>query len=523
MQAGYFQTAWNDIKHSDGWLKKFALLGLLQFIPVFGQIVLMGYLYGWARDIAWNIHAPMPAKIFGNEDGKLYSRGFFILVITFVFSLVAGLVSGIVSGGSTSNNGIIATISSILGIASLLFALLCGVLAWVGSMRSAIYGRIGPGFQLKQIWKMVKYDTNGIMRILGMSLLIGVILGIIFSIIFSVVIMAVGAGAMLSVHGGYGYYGNEAELMMRLLPSMGIGTLFFLLLLYVLFATSSWLNALVARALGYWTRQFDVPSWGGQDAPLPFETGQAAAQAQQAHYAAQVEYAQAQAEYAQAQGQQINQQDAWARQQYAQAAGQQQGQPAGSDVQPGAQNAGYAQYPAQTEPDWISQANAMAPAEQRDPYASAQHAQTTSAAGTAQTSYGASAAPLQPAASSSWAQPETGAAPAQPAADAASLQPETNQFAAGAQSAQPVADAQPAQPAQPTAGAQPAQPAQPAASQVAVGTQPAQPVAGARPVADAKPLADAKPVASSQDMHHRIEAKPAPRWEKIDLDAPDNK
>ena len=28
---------------------------------------------------------------------------------------------------------------------------------------------------------------------------------------------------------------------------------------------------MVTRALGYWTRQFDVPAWRGQDDPMPFE------------------------------------------------------------------------------------------------------------------------------------------------------------------------------------------------------------------------------------------------------------
>ena len=30
-------------------------------------------------------------------------------------------------------------------------------------------------------------------------------------------------------------------------------------------------GALIARALGYWTCQFDVPQWRGQDDPMPFE------------------------------------------------------------------------------------------------------------------------------------------------------------------------------------------------------------------------------------------------------------
>ena len=33
---------------------------------------------------------------------------------------------------------------------------------------------------------------------------------------------------------------------------------------------------MIVRALGYWTRQFDVPAWRGQDDPMPFELAGAA-------------------------------------------------------------------------------------------------------------------------------------------------------------------------------------------------------------------------------------------------------
>ena len=85
MEKGYFSAAWGDITKSPGWFSKILRMGLLCLIPIFGLLVVYGYLYGWARDIAWNVHRPMPDKIFGNEDGNLYKRGFFILVIGFVF------------------------------------------------------------------------------------------------------------------------------------------------------------------------------------------------------------------------------------------------------------------------------------------------------------------------------------------------------------------------------------------------------------------------------------------------------
>lgn len=347
MQAGYFQTAWNDIKHSNDWVKKIALLALLQFVPIFGQIVLFGYLYGWARDIAWNIHQPMPEHIMGNEDGKLYSRGFFMLLISFVFALIPGLISLLTnfSFGDGPNISAGAHAFAMSGsLVALVLSLFCSVFAWVGQMRAAIYGRLGPGFQLSQIWKMLRYDTNGILRILGMNLLIGLILGVIFSIVATLL----GFGALASLNASGAFMGTaNIDDFAALIPAMGAGSLLLLVVVYALLFGSTWLEALVARALGYWTRQFNVPAWGGQDDPLPFETSQAARQAQQAQYAAQVEYAQAQAHTAQVQGQKIAYQNQQAQQQYAQAQAQQ------AQAQ---------------QPDWIAQANATAPAEQRSPY-----------------------------------------------------------------------------------------------------------------------------------------------------------
>ena len=71
MQAGYFNAAWHDIKNSPGWFGKLLVLGLVSLVPIFGWIVVAGYLYGWARDIAWGVHAtPADAHAFGNEDGQ---------------------------------------------------------------------------------------------------------------------------------------------------------------------------------------------------------------------------------------------------------------------------------------------------------------------------------------------------------------------------------------------------------------------------------------------------------------------
>ena len=311
MQIKYYQTAWNDIKNSKGWFGKLCLLALVGLIPIFGQIVIFGYLYGWARDVAWGVHEPMPAKIFGNEDGKLYRRGWFIFVLVFVFSLVPAIISGV--GSSMQQAGYYSAlydtsskleptvaIGGIIYLIGILAALFVSILAWIGSMRISIYDRLSAGFQLGSIWKMFRKDTGGVMRIFGMNLLVGLILGIILSIIITIMVVAfifIIAAAMA----GMGYtpeslqYMSDEQVTSFVLQLMGpaglAGFLFLIVAVFLGNLASTFVEMLVARAMGYWTWQFDVPQWRGQNEPMPFEYAQAqpnvqAYQQQPAAYAA---------------------------------------------------------------------------------------------------------------------------------------------------------------------------------------------------------------------------------------------
>lgn len=304
MQKGYFSTAFNDLKNSPKWVGKMFLLALVGLIPIFGQMVIYGYFYGWARDIAWGVHAPLPKRIFGNEDGKLYSRGFYILVLTIVLALIPGVIIGIsnavaglgvasVVSTSRSNSssyaaiGVFGFISIIIMIIGYIAMFIIMFFEWVGSMRISIYGQLSAGFQLKKSWAMMRKDSGGILRIFGMYLLMGVVLGVILSIIimiFSVIFGIVGGFALIDVlsYSSSRYYSSVNWGLVA--AAIVVGILLFIIFMYVAYVLSMIVMAVLTRALGYWTRQFDVPSWRGKNDPMPFEV-----QAQQS--AAQVPYA----------------------------------------------------------------------------------------------------------------------------------------------------------------------------------------------------------------------------------------
>ena len=167
-------------------------------------------------------------------------------------------------------------------------AVVLAVLAWIGSMRIAIYDRLSAGFQLGKIWKMLRFDTNGILKIFGMNLIVSLVLGVIvFFLAFMVMFIVVAAGVAGLVGAGYSvdsfqYMSDVQALRMfgQFVASAGVvGVLSILLLAFATMLASAYVDALIARALGYWTLQFDVPRWGGQDEPLPFERAAASAQA----------------------------------------------------------------------------------------------------------------------------------------------------------------------------------------------------------------------------------------------------
>ena len=298
MQTGYFNAAWQDIKNTPGWFGKLILLSLLSFVPIFGWLVVLGYLYGWARDIAWDVHGPMPKRIFGNEDGKLYSRGFFALVIAFVCALVPGVVSaigGIVTGaglfgfGWTLHEGSVwlpfGLASGLIGLSTMVFSLLiiaaaffATLFSWVGSMRMSIYGRLAAGFQFGKIWAMIRHDFGGLLRILGMALLLAIAIGIVASVLIFVLVF-------IGLFVGFAMTGGNLNIQSAH-PGAAVWAIVFatggvVLVLAVLCGVLSagmyvFVEMMIVRALGYWTRQFDVPAWRGQDDPMPFELAGAA-------------------------------------------------------------------------------------------------------------------------------------------------------------------------------------------------------------------------------------------------------
>lgn len=283
MQQGYFARSWAAVKSTPHWMGKMMVLALVSLIPIFGAIVVGGYLWGWARDAAWGVENPMPDHVFGNEDGHLYSRGFFALVISVIASLIPGAFSSLALGvfgvSSIAAGDAVSLLPGLLGfgvfgglavfVAVFVLSIVIVPVSWVATMRMSVYTTFSSAFSLPRIWAMVKRDPVGLVKIFAMDIVLSVgvslVLGALFSILFVLGMMLMGAMAV-SV--------GDASSAATAVILMGAGLVILLFLIATAFVSALGVvavQAMVARAMGYWTAQFDVPSWRGQGDAMPFE------------------------------------------------------------------------------------------------------------------------------------------------------------------------------------------------------------------------------------------------------------
>ncbi|MDR3037493.1 MAG: DUF4013 domain-containing protein [Coriobacteriales bacterium] len=300
MKIKYFSTVYSDLQGSPHWLRKMFFLALLLFIPIFGGMMVQSYLYGWARDAAFGVQTPLARRVFGNEDGQLYARGGRLFIVQLLYGLlpfVLVTVAAILmlpwqlifeifqSLGSGTPLKISSEMSSfafaqdffghvmlytaLCALAALL-ALVLEFFSWAGSLRVSIYGSVKAGLQLGAIIAMFKRDFTGILKIFGMSLLVGLVVSLIIGFVTSAlsvpfVILATGVVAGMVEAG----MTDPAALLTMIAVVLGIYLLLTVISCYLAYAGAMLAETLVVRALGYWART-SLPDLGWPtEAPTP--------------------------------------------------------------------------------------------------------------------------------------------------------------------------------------------------------------------------------------------------------------
>ena len=192
-------------------------------------------------------------------------------MVTLCWSLAVGFVFGALSmlcGDSA--------LGSIVSMLTTLLTWVMGILATVAALQATIYERFGAGFAVRRLVEMVRRGWKGLLKVLGINILIALVSGLI-----GTVATLIAGAATLPFLGTFlydvSYAANAADLGTidpSHLTNVLVGFLqFFGPLVVVMIILGAVLGAftmlLTVNLIGLWMMQFDVPNWGSPSDPLP--------------------------------------------------------------------------------------------------------------------------------------------------------------------------------------------------------------------------------------------------------------
>lgn len=288
MQTGEvgFMSSWRMLTRDKGWVKPLLVLTLVSWIPILGQIAVLGYGLEWARLTAWGVESAPKQR--GVDYGKVISTGARAFLITISQAFVCGLVLQILfpgslaalmamtTGGSGFANSVILASGATFFLLDLVIMVFAGTFLQAAALRGTLYDSFSAGWRLDRLFQMVVRDFGGFCKVLLVTL-IGAVASSVYAFVVAMVAMLVLMGGLLSATAVIGLsdgYMTGWHFLADQLLRMGAGPvlLFVLLLMALLFVgnvISTAMNLVSVNAMGQWFARFDVNRWGVSSAPLP--------------------------------------------------------------------------------------------------------------------------------------------------------------------------------------------------------------------------------------------------------------
>lgn len=258
--AGYLSRAWDDLTSDENWWQVILVLGLVNCVPVVGQIFTMGYLFDWAKEGAWGMTRPLPREV---GDFKRRARyGGIWLAVTLVWVVPVWIVSRVL--------GLIPGVGTLLRLLADLVMVAAFVVAQAATLRGVVYERVLPGLQVDRVLRMAGRDVPGLAQVFCIALL-----ELIVVIVALVLVMIPAAPFIISIAG----LAETGVLGVNLVPTLVLGIVTVVTSLFVWIVASVCATAVLAlfvRGIGLWMRQFEPARWGSPHEPMPFEKEQAA-------------------------------------------------------------------------------------------------------------------------------------------------------------------------------------------------------------------------------------------------------
>ncbi|EEA89555.1 hypothetical protein COLSTE_02273 [Collinsella stercoris DSM 13279] len=281
-----FMSSWHMLTRDKGWVKPVLVLTLVGWIPILGQIVLMGYGLEWARLTAWGVDAAPKQR--GVDYGKVFSTGGRAFLVSLSLGFVIALVLQVVFPGSlymlftglTAGNAVsVATAmasGAAMSILTMVVSIAMGTFLQAATLRATLYDSFSAGWRLDRLFQMIGRDFGGFLKVLLVTLIGGAISGV-YAFVVSLVLMLVVMGGVMSATafvGLSGSYMNGWHFLLEQLLRIGAGPLLLFIvvviaLAFVGSAISTAMSLVSMNAMGQWFCRFDVHRWGVSADPLP--------------------------------------------------------------------------------------------------------------------------------------------------------------------------------------------------------------------------------------------------------------
>ena len=277
-----FISSWKMLTRDKGWVKPILILTLVSWIPIVGQIVLLGYAFEWARLTAWGVDAAPKQR--GVDYGKLFATGGRTFLVNLLMGIVLALILQLLLPGSamlfmtplwgTALDGALAmTGVSFAAIVAILVAAFGATFIHAACMRSALYDNFSAGWRLDRLFQMVARDFGGFMKVFLVSL-IGSLITFAYTLVVSVLGAIVVAAGLMGVMVTAGPGRDLAAGAMSHLLQLGAGPLLVIVVLGVVLvfvgaAIATAMQLVSINAVGQWFCRFDVNRWGVSSDELP--------------------------------------------------------------------------------------------------------------------------------------------------------------------------------------------------------------------------------------------------------------
>lgn len=259
----YFSRAWALLTRDKGWIKPLLVMTVAELVPIAGWLGNKGYVLEWARLTAWGVDAAPKQR---NVDiGGCIASGWRGFVVELGWGLCLGIIISFVSLFFAIFPGMLgALLGGLFSLISIAISAVAGAVISIAQIRTAIYERIGAGYRVDRVFEMIKRDVSGFGRVFLVHLACGAVAGFVGMIVGLICVAMLMPIIMVGAAGG-----SRDQVLGVVAASMGLifalTTVF--VLLFSLLGNAVRMITTIATAL--WMRQFDVPSWGRSDEPLP--------------------------------------------------------------------------------------------------------------------------------------------------------------------------------------------------------------------------------------------------------------